>query len=87
MSSKGLSPAPPEPEKRKAQETEEYLRAAFNELFQCKKQRELRDRLGVLNWEFYAQERARKHATSRSRVRLMTGQLSNLLHLRSARRW
>ncbi len=62
--SHALSPAPPEPEKRKVQETEEYLRAAFNELFQCKKQRDLRDRLNALNQEFYARERARKQAAS-----------------------
>ncbi len=75
--SKGPSPAPPEPEKRKAQETEEYLRVAFNELFQCRKQQELRDRRGALNQEFYARERARKHAVSTNRT-LAKGELGFL---------
>ncbi len=62
MPSRGPSPVP-EREKKHAPETEEFLRAALGELFQCKMQGDLRDRIGRMHWEFYAQERVRKTAS------------------------
>ncbi len=46
-----------------AQATDERLRARLARLFQCKQQRQLRERINRMQWEFRAREAARKTAT------------------------